>query len=47
MALSRIFVSDNLSAGQQLHLGGDRARYIGRALRLRVGDSISVFPNRT
>jgi 16S rRNA (uracil1498-N3)-methyltransferase len=43
MALSRIFVSDNLSAGQQLHLGGDRARYIGRALRLRVGDSISVF----
>lgn len=43
MALSRIFVSDHLSAGQQLHLGGDRARYISRALRLRVGDSISVF----
>jgi len=43
MALSRIFVSDNLSTGQQLQLGGDRARYIGRALRLRVGDSISVF----
>ena len=43
MALSRIFVSDDLSAGRELHLGGDRARYIGRALRLRVGDSISVF----
>lgn len=43
MALSRIFISDHLSAGHQLHLGGDRARYIGRSLRLRVGDSISVF----
>jgi 16S rRNA (uracil1498-N3)-methyltransferase len=43
MALTRLFVSDNLSADQQLRVGGEQARYIGRALRLRVGDSISVF----
>jgi len=43
MALARLFVSDNLSAGQQLSLGSEQARYIGRTLRLRVGDSISVF----
>jgi 16S rRNA (uracil1498-N3)-methyltransferase len=43
MALPRIFIRDNLSTGQQLHLGDDRARYVSRALRLRVGDSISVF----
>ncbi len=43
MALARLFVSDNLSTGQQLRLGSEQARYIGRALRLRTGDSISVF----
>jgi len=43
MALTRLFVSDDLSAGQQLRLGGEQARYIGRVLRLCVGDLISVF----
>jgi len=43
MALTRLFVSDNLNASQQLRLRGEQARYIGRALRLRVGDSVSVF----
>lgn len=43
MALTRLFVSDNLSAGQQLRLGAEQARYISRALRLRVGDLISIF----
>jgi 16S rRNA (uracil1498-N3)-methyltransferase len=43
MALTRIFISDKLSSGQQLQLDGDKARYIGRVLRLRSGDPLTVF----
>jgi len=40
---TRLFVSAQLINGAELLLEGDRARYLGRALRLRVGDEIVVF----
>jgi len=40
---ARLFVSGQLINGGELVLEGDRARYLGRALRLAVGDEISVF----
>ena len=40
---TRLFVSGQLINGGVLVLEGDRARYLGRALRLAVGDDISVF----
>ncbi len=40
---TRLFVSGQLINGGELVLEGDRARYLGRALRLAVGDDISVF----
>lgn len=40
---TRLFVSDPLSNGTEIILGGEQARYVGRVLRLRVGDRISVF----
>ncbi|MDH3531496.1 MAG: 16S rRNA (uracil(1498)-N(3))-methyltransferase [Gammaproteobacteria bacterium] len=43
MALSRLYVSSELRAGSKVQLDADQARYVGRALRLRVGDSLSVF----
>ena len=43
MALTRLFVTDALSSGAELELARDQARYLGRALRLRVGDMLSVF----
>ncbi len=43
MARTRLFVSDKLSTGLQLQLSGEQAHYISRALRLRVGDTITVF----
>jgi 16S rRNA (uracil1498-N3)-methyltransferase len=43
MALTRLFVSQNLETGLQLQLQSDQARYVGRVLRLRVGDDVSVF----
>ena len=43
MASTRLFVSDNLSSGAELRLDADRARYLGKVLRLAAGDQISVF----
>ena len=43
MALTRLFVRSDLRPGQDLVLDGDQANYLGRALRLRVGDSLTVF----
>ncbi len=43
MPLTRLFVSDDLRADLQLSLNKDQARYIGRVLRLRAGDSLAVF----
>jgi 16S rRNA (uracil1498-N3)-methyltransferase len=40
---TRLFVSGQLINGGELSLEGDRARYLGRVLRLTVGDEISVF----
>lgn len=46
MSLTRLFVNTELQAGQQLQLDAEQARYLGRALRLRVGSSLSVFNGR-
>ena len=43
MALTRLFVRSALRPGQDLTLNGEQALYLGRALRLRVGDALSVF----
>ena len=40
---TRLFVSGQLINGGELLVEGDRARYLGRVLRLAVGDEISVF----
>jgi 16S rRNA (uracil1498-N3)-methyltransferase len=40
---TRLFVSAELINGTEHLLEGDRARYLGRVLRLRVGDEIVVF----
>ena len=40
---TRLFVSEALGNGVELELEGERARYLGRALRLRPGDEIAVF----
>ena len=40
---TRLFVSGALINGAEIELTGDRARYLGRVLRARVGDSLSVF----
>jgi len=40
---TRLFVSGQLINGTELLLEGDRARYLGRVLRLRVGDEITIF----
>ena len=43
MAYPRLFVSSSLQSGTDLQLNAEQARYLGRALRLRAGDSVSVF----
>ena len=40
---TRLFVSGQLINGAAVSVEGDRARYLGRVLRLRVGDEITVF----
>jgi 16S rRNA (uracil1498-N3)-methyltransferase len=40
---TRLFVSDRLGNGRQIVLNGEPARYLGRVLRLRVGDRLNVF----
>jgi 16S rRNA (uracil1498-N3)-methyltransferase len=40
---TRLFVSGQLINGGELLLEGDRARYLGRVLRLAVGDEVSLF----
>lgn len=43
MSLTRLFVTNDLSSGRQLELDAEQAHYIGRVLRLRAGDSLTVF----
>jgi len=40
---TRLFVSEALINGTVVVVEGDRARYLGRVLRLRTGDPITVF----
>jgi 16S rRNA (uracil1498-N3)-methyltransferase len=40
---TRLFVSGELINGAEIVLEGDRARYLGRVLRMRIGDEIAVF----
>ncbi len=43
MSLTRLFVADKLVQGSELHLGEERAHYLGRVLRLRSGDTVHPF----
>ena len=43
MALTRLYLRSELQSAAELQLDDEQARYIGRVLRLRVGDSLSVF----
>lgn len=43
MALTRLFVAETLEPGQPLQLHSEQARYVGRVLRLRAGENVSVF----
>lgn len=40
---TRLFVSAPLGNGVKLELRGEQARYLGRVLRARAGDTVSVF----
>jgi RsmE family RNA methyltransferase len=40
---TRLLVSEALINGTIVVVEGDRARYLGRVLRLRTGDAITVF----
>ena len=43
MSLTRLYTYNRLGTGATLRLEGDQARYIGRVLRLRPGDTVRVF----
>ncbi|MDA0706031.1 MAG: 16S rRNA (uracil(1498)-N(3))-methyltransferase [Proteobacteria bacterium] len=43
MALTRLFVHGELRPGLSLQLDPEQARYLGRVLRLRPGESLLVF----
>jgi 16S rRNA (uracil1498-N3)-methyltransferase len=43
MSITRLFVAGDLRSGQRLQLDAEQTRYIGRVLRLRRGDSVTVF----
>jgi len=43
MASTRLFVNDTLGPGIELQLGREQAHYLGRVLRLRDGDVLTVF----
>jgi 16S rRNA (uracil1498-N3)-methyltransferase len=43
MPLRRLYVGEKLGPGAELRLGEEAARYLGRVLRLRAGDSVHVF----
>jgi len=43
MALTRLFIHEELRPGQVVRLDQEQVRYIGRALRLRPGDALTVF----
>ncbi len=43
MAQTRLHIAGSYGANSVLELASDKAHYLGRVLRLRVGDNLSVF----
>ena len=43
MRQTRLYIEGNYGEGSQLEVDADKARYLGRVLRLRVGDPVIVF----
>ena len=43
MPRTRLYIADGVGLGATLTLDAEKARYLGRVLRLRVGDELSVF----
>ena len=43
MSKTRLFVDEPLSVGANISMHGDQARYVGRVLRLRPDDEITLF----
>lgn len=43
---TRLYFAGTIVAGDELTLEGDQARYVGRVLRLRPGDPITLFDGR-
>ena len=43
---TRLYLDQALETGLVIRLDGDEAQYLGRVLRLRAGDRISVFNGR-
>src|SRR5436305_10248168 len=46
-SLPRLFVEDMLSEGLTLTLEGPQANYLGAVMRLRAGDHVKLFDDRT
>jgi len=46
MSRTRLYIEEALRAGSELGLTGNRARYIGRVLRLRTNDELTLFDGR-
>ena len=43
MNVTRLFVPFRLEEDHSACLDGDQARYLGRVMRMRVGDEVTVF----
>jgi len=43
MPHTRLYVRAKLAPGSEISMGEDQTRYLGRVLRLQVGDTLSVF----
>ena len=43
MSRTRLLIKSNLCTGAELQINAVQSRHIGRALRLRIGDSLAVF----
>lgn len=46
MARTRLYLPQGMSAGQSVALDKDQSHYLGRVLRMRRGDGLSVFDGR-
>lgn len=43
---SRLFIEEELASGMELTLAGEPSHYVGRVLRLRAGDALTLFDGR-